>query len=58
MALGEHSTAYLVQHILESRVQTHLQMVLRYSGFPGWYGVDEEESEVGFLMTHRTQDRV
>lgn len=46
LALGDHSSEYLVSHMDDTRVQTYLRIVLGYSGFPGWYGVEEDESEV------------
>ncbi|CUA76173.1 Myb-binding protein 1A [Homo sapiens] [Rhizoctonia solani] len=45
-ALGEHSTQYLAAHLNDSNVQEFMKVALGYTGFPGWYGVDEEESEM------------
>ncbi|KAF8742077.1 ARM repeat-containing protein, partial [Rhizoctonia solani] len=45
-ALGEHSTQYLAAHLNETNVQKFMEVALGYTGFPGWYGVDEEESEM------------
>jgi hypothetical protein len=61
-ALGDHSTAYLAAHIacgapvptapgapptMRGRlVQCLLQLLLVYTGVPGYYGVDEDETEV------------
>jgi hypothetical protein len=45
-ALGEHSTQYLAAHLNETNVQKFMEVALGYTGFPGWYGIDEEESEV------------
>ena len=62
VALGDHSTAYLATNIASSMpipigqnsqpttkghlVQDFLRLVLTYTGLPGYYGVDEEESEM------------
>ncbi|KAG8959657.1 hypothetical protein FRC03_007658 [Tulasnella sp. 419] len=46
LALGEHSATYIATNILEPQVQTFLRVLLGYSGFPGWYGIDEDESEM------------
>ncbi|KAG8710072.1 hypothetical protein FRC11_004913, partial [Ceratobasidium sp. 423] len=45
-ALGEHSTQYLAANLNDSHVQEFMKVALGYTGFPGWYGVDEEESEM------------
>ncbi|KAF8188698.1 armadillo-type protein [Pholiota molesta] len=61
-ALGDHSTAYLAAHIASGAsvptapgaptttrgrlVQRFLQLLLVYTGLPGYYGVDEDESEM------------
>lgn len=62
VALGDHSTPYLATHIASSMpvstglstppttkghlVQSFLRLLLVYTGLPGYYGVDEEESEM------------
>lgn len=46
LGLGDHSTDYLVLKIDQPLVQTFLKVLLGFTGFPGWYGVDEDESEV------------
>ncbi|KAF8598080.1 ARM repeat-containing protein [Ceratobasidium sp. AG-I] len=45
-ALGEHSTQYLAAHLNDPPVQAFMKVVLGYTGFPGYYGIDEEESEM------------
>ncbi|KAF9471249.1 ARM repeat-containing protein [Pholiota conissans] len=61
-ALGDHSTAYIATNISSSTsvstgpttppttkghlVQNFLKLLLVYTGLPGYYGVDEEESEM------------
>lgn len=51
-ALGEHSTQYLAGHLTDQRVQALIKVVLGYTGFPGWYGADEDESEVRSDFTY------
>ncbi|EAU87903.1 hypothetical protein CC1G_01550 [Coprinopsis cinerea okayama7 len=57
VALGDHSAPYIAANIASpapvtpdrSRaqlVQTFLRLMLAYTGLPGYYGVDEEESEL------------
>ncbi|KAG9095471.1 hypothetical protein FRC06_009767 [Ceratobasidium sp. 370] len=45
-ALGEHSTQHLAGNLTEPRIQAFIKVALGYTGFPGWYGADEEESEM------------
>lgn len=67
-ALGDHSTAYLCQNVVNNTVptlsseygnifppgqktngqlvQNYLRVMLDYTGLPGYYGVDEESSEL------------
>lgn len=58
-ALGDHSNGYIATKLyraslqgqsdspaLEPRVQEFLRLMLLYTGFPGYYGVDEEDSEL------------
>jgi hypothetical protein len=62
VALGDHSTLYLASNIACSvtvptgssatpttrglLVQNFLRLLLAYTGLPGYYGIDEEESEM------------
>jgi hypothetical protein len=62
VALGDHSTMYFASNITSSKpvhgtlsgtvysrghlVQKCLYLLLRYTGLPGYYGVDEEASEM------------
>ena len=43
--LGDHSTAYLAENLHAPLVQSFLRLVLAFTALPGYYGVDEEESE-------------
>lgn len=51
VTLGDHSLVYLVKNINEPLVQNFLQIMMGYTGFPGYFGVDEDESEVRSLGT-------
>lgn len=61
VALGDHSTLYLASNVASSvtvsigssttltrghLVQNFLRLLLAYTGLPGFYGIDEEESEM------------
>lgn len=62
VALGDHSTAYIASNISSTMpvptglstppttkghlVQSFLRLLLVFTGLPGYYGVDEEESEM------------
>ncbi|KDR78193.1 hypothetical protein GALMADRAFT_65460 [Galerina marginata CBS 339.88] len=62
VALGDHSTSYIATNIASSMpvptgpttppttkghlTQNFLRLLLAYTGLPGYYGVDEEESEM------------
>jgi hypothetical protein len=58
VAIGDHSTSYLAANLATSSpvantprtravlVQTFLKFLLAYSSLPGYYGADEEESEM------------
>ena len=62
VALGDHSTSYIAANIASSTpvsvnptappttkghlTQNFLRLLLAYTGLPGYYGVDEEESEM------------
>lgn len=57
-AIGDHSTSYLASNLATPTspsnssktkaqlVQTFLKLILAYTSLPGYYGVDEEESEM------------
>lgn len=46
VALGEHSINHFAAHIAQPAVQGFLKLLLAYTALPGWYGADEEESEM------------
>ena len=45
VALGEHSNLWFATRLDTQPVQTFMNLILVYTGFPGYYGIDEEESE-------------
>ncbi|KAG8926042.1 hypothetical protein FRC01_009412 [Tulasnella sp. 417] len=58
LALGDHSTDYLVSKIDQPLVQTFLKVLLGFTGFPGWYGADEDESEMTLQFWSALQDSI
>lgn len=46
VAVGDHSLEYMIRRIQASSVLAYLEILLGFTGFPGWYGVDEFESDV------------
>ncbi|KIO27349.1 hypothetical protein M407DRAFT_73314 [Tulasnella calospora MUT 4182] len=58
LALGDHSTDYLVSKIDQPLVQTFLKVLLGFTGFPGWYGIDEDESEMTLQFWSALQDSI
>lgn len=46
VAVGDHSLSYIMKNINTTPVLAYLEIVLGFTGFPGWYGVDEFESDV------------
>lgn len=46
VALGEHSADYLALHLAQPQVQTFFTLMLGFSSLQGYYGVDEDVSEV------------
>ncbi|KAF8305820.1 hypothetical protein DL93DRAFT_2065964, partial [Clavulina sp. PMI_390] len=45
-AIGDHSLDYVMQKLNDPRVLAFLEIMLGFTGFPGWFGVDEFESEM------------
>lgn len=50
VAVGEHSSGYIASHIQTQRVKTFMRLLLSFSAMPGYYGVDEEESEMTLMF--------
>jgi hypothetical protein len=49
VALGEHSSDYLALNLGQPQVQVFYSLMLGYTGIQGYYGIDEEISEVRLL---------
>ncbi|KAF8511488.1 ARM repeat-containing protein [Hysterangium stoloniferum] len=45
-ALGDHSSMHFAATLPARPTQTYLRLMLNYTGLPGWFGVDEEESDM------------
>lgn len=72
VALGDHSTSYIAINIASSApvvtgpstppttkghlVQNFLRLLLQYTGLPGYFGVDEEESEMTLAFWYLLQE--
>lgn len=56
VALGEHSINYVASHLSTPRVQTFVRIVFSYTALPGYYGVDEEESEMTLSFWYLLQE--
>jgi len=59
VAVGDHSLDYIIKQIHASSVLAYLEILLGFTGFPGWYGVDEFESDVSawiFSLTDNSTD--
>lgn len=60
VALGEHSAHYLALNLALPEVQTFFTLMLGFSSLPGYYGLDEDVSEVRpfplRLILYRTTD--
>lgn len=46
VALGEHSADYLALNLAQPQVQTYFTLMLGFASLPGYYGIDEDVSEV------------
>lgn len=56
VALGEHSINYIASHLSTPLVQTFVRLVMTYTSLPGYYGVDEEESEMMLSFWYLLQE--
>ncbi|KAF8591613.1 ARM repeat-containing protein [Ramaria rubella] len=55
-ALGDHSTMYFAATLPSQPTQTFLRLMMDYTGLPGWFGVDEEESELCLAFWYLLQE--
>ncbi|KZO91650.1 ARM repeat-containing protein [Calocera viscosa TUFC12733] len=56
IAIGEHSSVWLADHLGETRVTNFLNLVLSFTNYPGVYLIDEEESEVALPFWYLFQE--
>ncbi|KAH8115086.1 ARM repeat-containing protein [Phellopilus nigrolimitatus] len=56
VALGEHSINYVAMHLSTPRVQTFVHLLFAYTALPGYFGVDEEESEMTLSFWYLLQE--
>lgn len=56
VALGEHASDYIASHIQTSGVKTFMRLLLAFTSLPGYYGVDEEESEMTLMFWCELQE--
>ncbi|OCB89261.1 ARM repeat-containing protein [Sanghuangporus baumii] len=56
VSLGEHSISYIASHLSTTRVQNFVRMLITYTSLPGYYGVDEEESEMTLSFWYLLQE--
>ena len=56
VALGEHSNLWFATQLDTQPVQNFINLVLVYTGFPGYYGIDEEESETTLSFWYLLQE--
>lgn len=56
VALGEHSINHIALHLASPGVQTFIRLMFSYTALPGYYGVDEEESEMTLSFWYLLQE--
>ncbi|TDL27101.1 ARM repeat-containing protein [Rickenella mellea] len=56
VALGEHSIHYFAANISHPPIQNFLKLILSYTALPGYYGIDEEESEMTLSFWYLLQE--
>ncbi|KAF8523853.1 ARM repeat-containing protein [Gautieria morchelliformis] len=55
-AIGDHSTLYFAATMAAPRTQTFLRLMLGYTGLPGFFSADEEESELCLAFWYLLQE--
>lgn len=55
-ALGDHSALHFAATLSSLPTQNFIRLMLGYTGFPGWYGVDEEDSELCLAFWYLLQE--
>jgi hypothetical protein len=58
VSIADHSTPYITKHLSEPPVQTLLNLLLTFTSLPGYFGVDEEESEITLSFWYRLQEEI
>ncbi|KAI5120002.1 hypothetical protein M0805_008463 [Coniferiporia weirii] len=56
VALGEHSVNYVTIHLSSPHVQTFVRLLFAYTALPGYFGTDEEESEMTLSFWYLLQE--
>ncbi|GJJ09063.1 hypothetical protein Clacol_003285 [Clathrus columnatus] len=55
-ALGDHSAMHFSASLSSLPTQNFIRLMLGYTGFPGWFGVDEEDSELCLAFWYLLQE--
>jgi len=58
VSIADHSTPYITQHLGDAPVQSLLNLLLAFTSLPGYYGLDEEESELTLSFWYRLQEEI
>lgn len=56
VALSEHSIDHIASHLSTPRVQSFIRLLFTYTALPGYYGIDEEESEMTLSFWYLLQE--
>lgn len=56
VALGDHSVNYIALHLTDIRVQSFLKLIFTFTALSGYYGIDEEESELTMSFWYLLQE--
>ncbi|KIJ41891.1 hypothetical protein M422DRAFT_68108 [Sphaerobolus stellatus SS14] len=55
-ALGDHSAMYFASHLSDPQVQAFVRLMLGFTGLPGWFGIDEDESDTCMQFWYLLQE--
>lgn len=55
-ALGDHSTSHIALNITDFKVQAFLKLIFSFTALPGYFGIDEEESEMTMSFWYLLQE--
>lgn len=56
LGFGQTFTGFLIKHILTPEISSMMEMILKCTAYPGFYGVDEENSEQTLDFWYVLQD--